>query len=166
MEGGKPRVIENSEGDRTTPSVVVFMEDGEITVGQPAKRQAVTNPHNTLFAVKRLIGRRFNEPEVQKDINLSCPTKSSRTTMAMPGSRRATRKWRRRKFRRGTDEDEEDRRGLSRPSGYRSGDHGTGLLQRQPASGHQGRRPHRRSGSQAHHQRADGGGAGFRHGQV
>ena len=70
MEGGKPRVIENSEGDRTTPSVVAFMEDGEITVGQPAKRQAVTNPHNTLFAVKRLIGRRFNEPEVQKDINL------------------------------------------------------------------------------------------------
>ncbi|MCP5196279.1 MAG: molecular chaperone DnaK [Gammaproteobacteria bacterium] len=70
MEGGKPRVIENSEGDRTTPSIVAFMEDGEITVGQPAKRQAVTNPHNTLFAVKRLIGRRFSEPEVQKDINL------------------------------------------------------------------------------------------------
>ncbi|MFZ4791318.1 MAG: molecular chaperone DnaK [Candidatus Competibacteraceae bacterium] len=70
MEGGKPRVIENSEGDRTTPSIVAFMEDGEITVGQPAKRQAVTNPHNTLFAVKRLIGRRFAEPEVQKDINL------------------------------------------------------------------------------------------------
>ena len=70
MEGGKPRVIENSEGDRTTPSIVAFMEDGEITVGQPAKRQAVTNPHNTLFAVKRLIGRRFTEPEVQKDINL------------------------------------------------------------------------------------------------
>jgi len=70
MEGGKPRVIENSEGDRTTPSVVAFLEDGEITVGQPAKRQAVTNPHNTLFAVKRLIGRRFGEPEVQKDIDL------------------------------------------------------------------------------------------------
>jgi molecular chaperone DnaK len=70
MEGGKPRVIENSEGDRTTPSIVAFMEDGEITVGQPAKRQAVTNPQNTLFAVKRLIGRRFGEPEVQKDIDL------------------------------------------------------------------------------------------------
>ncbi|MDS4070951.1 MAG: Hsp70 family protein, partial [Candidatus Competibacter sp.] len=70
MEGGKPRVIENSEGDRTTPSIVAFMEDGEITVGQPAKRQAVTNPQNTLFAVKRLIGRRFAEPEVQKDIDL------------------------------------------------------------------------------------------------
>ncbi|MBE2293929.1 MAG: molecular chaperone DnaK [Phycisphaerales bacterium] len=70
MEGGKPRVIENSEGDRTTPSVVAFLEDGEVIVGQPAKRQAVTNPHNTLFAVKRLIGRRFDEPEVQKDIKL------------------------------------------------------------------------------------------------
>ncbi|TCO83834.1 molecular chaperone DnaK [Plasticicumulans lactativorans] len=70
MEGGKPRVIENSEGDRTTPSVVAFMEDGEITVGQPAKRQAVTNPKNTLFAVKRLIGRRFQDAEVQKDIDL------------------------------------------------------------------------------------------------
>lgn len=69
-EGGKPRIIENSEGDRTTPSVVAFAEDGEIIVGQAAKRQAVTNPENTLFAVKRLIGRRFNEKEVQKDINL------------------------------------------------------------------------------------------------
>ncbi len=70
MEGGKPRVIENSEGDRTTPSIVAFMEDGEITVGAPAKRQAVTNPQNTLFAIKRLIGRRFKENEVQKDIDL------------------------------------------------------------------------------------------------
>jgi len=70
MEGGKPRVIENSEGDRTTPSVVAFAEDGEVIVGQAAKRQAVTNPQNTLFAVKRLIGRRFDEKEVQKDIKL------------------------------------------------------------------------------------------------
>jgi len=70
MEGGKPRVIENSEGDRTTPSVVAFADDGEVIVGQAAKRQAVTNPQNTLFAVKRLIGRRFDEKEVQKDIKL------------------------------------------------------------------------------------------------
>ncbi len=70
MEGGKPRVIENSEGDRTTPSIVAFTEDGEVLVGQSAKRQAVTNPANTLFAVKRLIGRRFDEKEVQKDIKL------------------------------------------------------------------------------------------------
>ncbi|HXH04088.1 MAG TPA: molecular chaperone DnaK [Candidatus Competibacteraceae bacterium] len=70
MEGGKPRVIENSEGDRTTPSIVAFTDDGEVLVGQPAKRQAVTNPKNTLFAIKRLIGRRYEDPEVKKDIDL------------------------------------------------------------------------------------------------
>jgi molecular chaperone DnaK len=70
MEGGKPKVIENSEGARTTPSIVAYMDDGEILVGAPAKRQAVTNAKNTLFAVKRLIGRRFEEKEVQKDIDL------------------------------------------------------------------------------------------------
>ena len=70
MEGGKPRVIENSEGDRTTPSIVAFTEDGEALVGQSAKRQAVTNPRNTLFAIKRLIGRRFQDAEVQKDIHM------------------------------------------------------------------------------------------------
>ena len=70
MEGGQPKVIENSEGARTTPSIVAYMEDGEILVGAPAKRQAVTNPKNTLYAVKRLIGRKFEEKEVQKDIHL------------------------------------------------------------------------------------------------
>jgi molecular chaperone DnaK len=70
MEGGKPKVIENSEGARTTPSIVAYMEDGEILVGAPAKRQAVTNPRNTLYAIKRLIGRKFEEKEVQKDIAL------------------------------------------------------------------------------------------------
>ena len=70
MEGGKPRVIENSEGDRTTPSIVAFTKDNEVLVGQSAKRQAVTNPQNTLFAVKRLIGRKFDDDVVQKDINM------------------------------------------------------------------------------------------------
>jgi len=70
MEGGSPRVIENTEGDRTTPSIVAFVDDDEVLVGQPAKRQAVTNPTNTLYAVKRLIGRRFDEKAVQKDIDL------------------------------------------------------------------------------------------------
>jgi molecular chaperone DnaK len=70
MESGKPKVIENSEGSRTTPSVVAYAEDGEILVGAPAKRQAVTNAKNTIYAVKRLIGRRFEEKEVQKDIHL------------------------------------------------------------------------------------------------
>ena len=67
MEGKTPKVIENSEGDRTTPSTVAFTKDGEVLVGQPAKRQAVTNPQNTLFAVKRLIGRRYDDPVVAKD---------------------------------------------------------------------------------------------------
>lgn len=70
MEGGKPRVIENSEGDRTTPSIIAYADDGEVLVGQSAKRQAVTNPKNTLFAIKRLIGRRFKDAEVQKDIKM------------------------------------------------------------------------------------------------
>ena len=70
MEGGQPKVIENSEGARTTPSIIAYQEDGEILVGAPAKRQAVTNPKNTLYAVKRLIGRKFDEKEVQKDIGL------------------------------------------------------------------------------------------------
>ncbi|HET8776810.1 MAG TPA: molecular chaperone DnaK, partial [Candidatus Limnocylindria bacterium] len=70
MEGGKARVIENSEGDRTTPSIVAYTKDGEVLVGASAKRQAVTNPKNTFFAVKRLIGRKFGDAEVQKDIEL------------------------------------------------------------------------------------------------
>jgi molecular chaperone DnaK len=70
MEGDKPKVIENSEGDRTTPSIVAFSDDGEVLVGQPAKRQAVTNPTNTLYGIKRLIGRSFDEDAVQKDIKL------------------------------------------------------------------------------------------------
>lgn len=70
MEGDKPKVIENSEGHRTTPSIVAFTDDNEILVGQSAKRQSVTNPEKTLFAIKRLIGRRFDDPIVQKDIKM------------------------------------------------------------------------------------------------
>jgi molecular chaperone DnaK len=70
MEGGKPRVIENSEGDRTTPSIVAFAADGEVVVGQVAKRQAITNPQDTLYAVKRLIGRKFEDEVVQRDIKM------------------------------------------------------------------------------------------------
>jgi molecular chaperone DnaK len=70
MEGGKPKVIENSEGDRTTPSIVAFTKDGEVLVGQSAKRQAVTNPQNTLAAVKRLIGRKYTDEVVQRDIKM------------------------------------------------------------------------------------------------
>jgi len=70
MEGDQPKVIENSEGDRTTPSIVAFTQEGEVLVGQSAKRQAVTNPHNTLFAIKRLIGRKFDDEVVQRDIEM------------------------------------------------------------------------------------------------
>ena len=70
LDGDKPRVLENAEGARTTPSIIAYTEDGEVLVGQPAKRQAVTNPKNTLFAIKRLIGRRFEDEEVQRDIKI------------------------------------------------------------------------------------------------
>ena len=68
MEGGNAKVIENSEGERTTPSIVAYADDGQVITGRPAKRQAVTNPANTIYAVKRLIGRRFEDGVVQKDI--------------------------------------------------------------------------------------------------
>ncbi|MBT0717385.1 molecular chaperone DnaK [Rosenbergiella epipactidis] len=70
MDGAKARVLENAEGDRTTPSIIAYAQDGETLVGQPAKRQAVTNPQNTLFAIKRLIGRRFQDEEVQRDLKI------------------------------------------------------------------------------------------------
>ncbi|GAB7195139.1 hypothetical protein DZS_14390 [Dickeya ananatis] len=70
MDGTQVKVLENSEGDRTTPSIIAYTQDGETLVGQPAKRQAVTNPKNTLFAIKRLIGRRFQDEEVQRDTNI------------------------------------------------------------------------------------------------
>ena len=70
MEGDSAKIIENSEGARTTPSIVAFTKEGDILVGQPAKRQAVTNPADTLFAIKRLIGRRYDEEAVQKDLKM------------------------------------------------------------------------------------------------
>ncbi len=70
LDGEKAKVIENAEGARTTPSIIAYTDDGEILVGQPAKRQAVTNPNNTLYAIKRLIGRRFKDEVVQKDIKM------------------------------------------------------------------------------------------------
>ena len=86
MEGGKPKVLENSEGANTTPSIVAFTSDDERLVGLPAKRQAVTNPTNTFFAIKRLIGRRFDDPEVRRIRSLP-RSRSSRDRPAMRGSR-------------------------------------------------------------------------------
>ncbi|MDY3331198.1 MAG: Hsp70 family protein, partial [Pelistega sp.] len=70
LDGDQVKIIENAEGARTTPSIVAYAQDGEVLVGAPAKRQAVTNPKNTIFAVKRLIGRKFTDKEVQKDLDL------------------------------------------------------------------------------------------------
>ena len=86
MEGATPKVIENAEGARTTPSIVAFTDEGERLVGQPAKRQAVTNPERTFFAIKRLIGRTFDDPMTKKDMGL-VPYKIIKGRTTTPGSR-------------------------------------------------------------------------------
>src|SRR5690242_9925034 len=165
MEGGKPRVIENSEGDRTTPSIVAFSKDGEVLVGQPAKRQAVTNPQNTLFAIKRLIGRKFEDEVVQRDIKMVpykiVKAKNGDAWVQIKDKAMAPQE----NFRARAAENEKDRRGLSRRGSEGGGHHRAGLLQRFPAPGDQGRRAYRRSRGQAHHQRADRRGARLRYGQ-
>ena len=98
MEGKTPRVIENAEGMRTTPSIVAFTDDGERLVGQPAKRQAVTNPEKTIFAVKRLIGRRYDDPMVEKDKKLVPYKIAQGVATATPGSRPTARPIRPRRF--------------------------------------------------------------------
>ena len=98
MEGTTPKVIENAEGARTTPSIVAFTDDGERLVGQPAKRQAVTNPERTFFAIKRLIGRRFDDPMTKKDMGL-VPYKIIKAPMATLGCRPTASNIRLRKFR-------------------------------------------------------------------
>ena len=162
MEGKNPKVIENAEGMRTTPSIVAFTDDGERLVGQPAKRQAVTNPERTIFAVKRLIGRRYDDPMVAKDKKL-VPYK-----IAEGRQRRRLGRDRRQElfafadFRLHPAEDEGDRRILSGPEGRPGRHHGAGLFQRRPAPGHQGCRQDRRPRGAAHHQRADRGRARLR----
>ncbi len=155
MDGAKPKVLENAEGANTTPSIVAYTES-ERLVGLPAKRQGVTNPTNTLFAIKRLIGRRYDDPMVEKDKKLVpykivkgpngdawveaqgkqySPAEISAAILA---------------------EDEGDRRSQTRRDRDAGRHHGPRLLQRRPASGHQGRRQDRGPRSSAHHQRADG----------
>ena len=159
MEGKTPKVIENAEGMRTTPSIVAFTDEGERLVGQPAKRQAVTNPERTIFAVKRLIGRRYDDPMVEKDKKL-VPYKISRASNGdawveiegksySPSQISAF-------ILQKMKETAEAYLGCESRSG---GHHRSGLLQRRAAPGHQGRRQDRRARSSAHHQRTDGGGA-------
>ncbi|VFS35717.1 chaperone protein DnaK (Heat shock protein 70) (Heat shock 70 kDaprotein) (HSP70) [Escherichia coli] len=97
MDGTTPRVLENAEGDRTTPSIIAYTQDGETLVGQPAKRQAVTNPQNTLFAIKRLIGRRFQDEEVQRDVSIIAVQNYCCWITATHGSKLKARKWHRRR---------------------------------------------------------------------
>jgi molecular chaperone DnaK len=161
MEGGKPRVIENSEGDRTTPSVIAFTKDGEVLVGQPAKRQAVTNPQNTLFAIKRLIGRKFDDEIVQRDIKM-VPYKIVRADngdawVEVQGKKMAPQEISARVLMK-MKKTAEDYLGETVTEAV--------ILQRFAAPGDQGRRPYRRSGRQAHHQRAHRGIAGLRRGQA
>ena len=157
MEGGEPTVIASAEGGRTIPSVVAFTKTGERLVGQLAKRQAVTNPGNTVFSIKRFMGRRWDDPEVKRSKELVPYTVEKDSN-----SRRHRRQARRRQELHAARDQRDDpaeaahrRRGLSRREGDRGGHHGPGLLRRHAAPGDQGRRPHRGPRGQAHHQRAD-----------
>ena len=164
MEGGEPTVIASAEGGRTIPSVVAFTKTGERLVGQLAKRQAVTNPTNTIYSIKRFMGRRWDDPEVKRSIG-------PRPVHGREGSqeRRRRRQARRRQGLHAAGDQRDDppeaqdrRRGLPRREDHRGRHHGPGLLRRHPAPGDQGRRPHRRPRRQADHQRADRVGAGLR----
>ena len=160
MENGEAVIVVNQEGTRTTPSVVAIAKDGERLVGQVAKRQAVTNPENTVFSVKRFMGRKFDEV-----------TDEARRVPVQGGAERQ-----RRRLGRGARQAvlaagnlgddprqaEEGGRGLPRPAGDRRRHHRAGLLQRRAAAGDQGRRHDRRPERPAHRQRADRGGARLR----
>ena len=114
LDGNKAKIIENAEGDRTTPSIIAYTDDGEILVGQSAKRQAVTNPSNTLYAIKRLIGRKFKDDVVQKDIKIVpytiCEADNGDAWVEVKDEKNATTA----DICTSAGEDEKDRRGLSR----------------------------------------------------
>ena len=161
MEGGEPVVITNSEGGRLTPSVVGFTKSGERLVGQVAKRQAVTNPENTVFSIKRFMGRRFDEvSEEMKMVPYRVVRDGDRVAIQIEGqpkpltppeiSAMVLQKLK---------QAAEDYLG---PAGDESGHHGTRVLQRLAAAGDQGRRQDCRARSAAHRERADGRGARLR----
>ena len=164
MEGGEPTVIPSSEGNRTVPSVVGFPKTGERVVGQLAKRQAVTNPANTVYSIKRFMGRRWDDPEVQRSKGLvpykvEKDPKSDGIKVAV-GDGKALHAAR--DQRDGPPEAQGRRRGVPRREGHRGGHHRPGLLRRHAAPGDQGRGPDRRPRRQADHQRAHGVGARVR----
>ena len=157
MEGRQAKVIENAEGARTTPSMVAFGKDGEVLVGQAAKRQAVTNPENTIFAIKRLIGRRFDDPIVEKDKALV----SYKIVRGDNGDA-----WVEANGKKYSPSQisafilqkmKETAERLSRRKGRAGRHHRSGLFQRCPTPGDQGRRQDCRPRGPAHHQRTDGG---------
>ena len=144
MEGGKPRVLENAEGTNTTPSIVSFAADGEKLVGLPAKRQAVTNPLNTFFAIKRLIGRRYDDPMVEKDKKL-VPykiVKGPNGDAWVEANGKAV--FASADLSLHPAEDEGNRRSQARRDRDAGGHHRSRLLQRRSAPGNQGRRQDRR----------------------
>ena len=164
MEGGEPTVIASAEGGRTVPSVVAFTKTGDRLVGQLAKRQAVTNPGNTVYSIKRFMGRRFDDAEVKR-------SQGSRPVHHREGPQE--RRHRRQAGRRQVVHAARDQRddpaeaqdrcgGLPRREDHRGGHHRPGLLRRHAAPGDQGRRADRRARRQADHQRADRVGAGLR----
>ena len=158
MEGGEPTVIASAEGGRTMPSVVAFTKTGERLVGQLAKRQAVTNPGNTVFSIKRFMGRRFDDPETKHSREL-VPYTVDKDAKQRRHRRQAGRRQvvlAARDQRDGPAEAEDRRGGIPRREGDRGRHHGPGLLRRHAAPGDQGRRPDRRPRRQANHQRADG----------
>ena len=165
MDGSQARVIENSEGARTTPSIVAFTDE-ERLVGQAAKRQAVTNSENTLFAIKRLIGRRTDDPMVAKDKEMVpykiVPGPNGDAWVEVKGEKYSPSQisaFILQKMK-------ETAESLPRREGDAGGHHRPRLLQRRPAPGHQGRRQDRRPRGAAHHQRADRGRARLRPRQV
>ena len=160
MEGGQPAVIVNQEGARITPSVVAFAKDGERLVGQVAKRQAVTNPENTVFSIKRFMGRKFDEVATRSVARAVQGRPRAERRRLGRGARQEV--LAARNLRDGAAEAEAGGGGLPRREGHRRGHHRAGVLQRRAAAGHQGRRQDRRPERAAHHQRADRGGAGLR----
>ena len=157
MEAGEPTVLENAEGSRLTPSIVAVAKGGERLVGGVAKRQAVTNPRNTIYSIKRLMGRKYDDPEVRRTAETApyaiVRAQNGDAWVEMGGKQYSPPEISAMILQKLRDR----RRGEARRADHPGGHHRPGLLQRRPAPGHQGRRQDRRPRGAAHHQRADSG---------